>query len=86
MPVVRISLTLSRHLSLLSIVPSMSSLLHPVPVQSCFRPVPAGHPTLAHLCEGVYKSTSLLSSLLLLGSGMSCSASLGDFRDTRMIK
>ena len=66
MPQARISLTLSSHSSLSSIAPGRSSRLHPVSVQSCCRYVLAGHPTLARPCEGVHRTTSLMSSSLLL--------------------
>ena len=42
-----------------------SSKLHPVSSQSCSN-VQAGRPTLARPCEGVQRSTSLMSSFLLL--------------------
>ena len=61
-----ISLTLSHHLSLLSITFGRSSMLHPVSVQSCCRLVLASPPTLARLCEGVHRSTLLMSFSLLL--------------------
>ena len=63
---VRISLTLSRHLSLSSIVPGRSSKLHPLSAQNCFRYVLAGRPRLVRACEGVHRNTSLMSSPLLL--------------------
>ena len=40
--------------------------LHPVSVQSCCREISVNHPTLAHPCEGVHWSISLMSSPLLL--------------------
>ena len=65
-PSARISLTLSRHTSLLSITSGRSSRLHPVSAQSCFMQVLAGCPAFALPCEGVHQSTSLMSSSLLL--------------------
>ena len=61
----RISLTLSRHSSLSSIAPGRSSRQHPVSAQSYCRYILAG-PTFARLCEGLHRSTSLMSSSLLL--------------------
>ena len=61
----------SCHSSLLSIALGRSSRLHPVSVQSCCRQVLTGCPTLAHLYEGVHRSTSLMSLSLLL---QQCSA------------
>ena len=61
----QVSLTLSRHSSLLSIVPGRSSRLHPASVWRCCREVLAGCPTLACLCKGVHWSSSLMGSSLL---------------------
>ena len=65
-------LTHSRHPSLSSIAPGRSSRPHPGSAQSCCRYVLAGRPTLAHPCEGVNRSTSLLSSPLLLQQCPAC--------------
>ena len=65
-PSARISLTLSRQPSLSFIASSRSSGLHPVFSQSCCMYVRAGHPAFVRLCEGVHRSTSLMSSSLLL--------------------
>ena len=65
-PPARISLTLSRHFSLSFIASGRSSGLHPVSSHSCCMYVRAGRPTLAHPYVGVHRSTSLMSSSLLL--------------------
>ena len=65
-PLARISLTISRHLSLSSIAPRRSSRLYPVSAQSCCRWGLAGHPAFARPREGVHRSTSLISSSPLL--------------------
>ena len=62
----RISLTLSCHSSLSFIAPGRSSGRHPVSSNSCWMYVRAGRPTFARPCVGVQKSTSLMSSSLLL--------------------
>ena len=67
-----ISLTLSRHLSLSFIASGRSSGLHPVSSQSCCKKVRAGSPAFARPCEGVYRSTSLMSSSLLLQQSPAC--------------
>ena len=72
----RISLTFSRHPSLLSIASSRSSGLHPVSAQSCCMYVRAGHPAFAHPCERVHRSTSLMSSSLLLQQCPACQVCL----------
>ena len=56
----------STHSSLSSIASGRSSRLHPVWVQSCCMLVRAGRPAFAHPCELVHRSTSLMSSSLLL--------------------
>ena len=66
MLVARISLTLSRHFSLSFIASGRSSGQHPVSSHSCWKYVRAGHPAFARPCVGVHKSTSLMSSSLLL--------------------
>ena len=64
--VARISLTLSRHFSLSFIASGRSSGQHPVSSHSCWMYVRAGRPAFARPCVGVHKSTSLMSSSLLL--------------------
>ena len=66
MPPARISLTLSCHSSLSFIASGRSSGLHPVSLQSCCMLVRAGHPAFARPCEGFHRSTSFMSSSLLL--------------------
>ena len=61
-----IFLSLSRHPSLSSIASGRYSGLHPVYIQSYCMWVRAGRPAFARPCEGVHKSTSLMSSSLLL--------------------
>ena len=70
--VARISLTLSRHFSLSFIAPGRSSGQHPVSSHSCWMYVRAGHPAFARPCVGVHKSTSLMSSSLLLQQCPAC--------------
>ena len=65
-PLVRISLTLSRHFSLSFIASGRSSGLHPVSSHSCCMYVRAGHPAFARPYVGVHRSTSLMSTSLLL--------------------
>ena len=71
----RISLTLSIHLS-----SGRSSGLHPVSSQSSCMYVLAGRPAFVRPYVGVYRSTSLMSSSLLL---QQCpgSSNLDSFRD-----
>ena len=64
--VARISLTLSHHFSLLFIASGRSSGQHPVSSHSCWMYVRTGRPAFARPCVGVHKSTSLMSSSLLL--------------------
>ena len=64
--VARISLTLSRHSSLSFIALVRSSGQHPVSSHSCWMYVRAGRPAFARPCVGIHKSTSLMSSSLLL--------------------
>ena len=66
MLVARISLNLSRHFSLSFIASGRSSGQHPVSSHSCWMYVRAGRPAFARPCVGVHKSTSLMSSSLLL--------------------
>ena len=70
--VARISLTLSRHSSLSFIAPGRSSGQHPVSLHSCWMYVRAGRPVFARPCVGVHKSTSLMSSSLLLQQCPAC--------------
>ena len=65
-PLARISLTLSRHLSLSFIASGRSSGLHSVSSHSCWIYVRASRPAFAQPYVGVHKSTSLMSSSLLL--------------------
>ena len=62
----RISQTLSRHPSLSFIAFSRSSGLHTVSTQGCCMLVQADRPAFARSCEGVHRSTSLMSLSLLL--------------------
>ena len=45
---------------------------HPVSARSCYRYVLVGRPTFAGPCEGVHRSTSLMSSPLLLQQFPAC--------------
>ena len=65
-PLARISLTLSRHFSLSFIASGRSSGLHPVSSHSCWMYVRAGRPAFARPYVGVHRSTSPMSSSLLL--------------------
>ena len=67
-----ISLTLSCHPSLLYIASGRSSGLHPILALSCCMQVLAGHPAFPHPYEGVHRSTSLMSSSLLLQQCPTC--------------
>ena len=71
-PLARISLTLSRHFSLSFIASSRSSGLHPVSSHSCCTYVRAGRPAFARPYVGVHRSTSLMSSSLLLQQCPAC--------------
>ena len=71
-PPVRISLTLSRHFSLSFIALGRSSGLHPVSSHSCCMYVRAGRPAFAWTYAGVHRSTSLMSSSLLLQQCPAC--------------
>ena len=68
----RISLTLSRHSSLSFIALGRSSGHHPVSSHSCWMYVRAGRPAFARPFVGVHKSTSLMSSSLLLQQYPAC--------------
>ena len=70
--VARIFLTLSRHSSLSFIALGRSSGQHPVSSHSCLIYVRAGRPAFARPCVGVHKSTSLMSSSLLLQQCPAC--------------
>ena len=74
--VARISLTLSRHSSLSFIALDRSSGQHPVSSHSCWMYVRADRPAFARPCVGVHKSTSLMSSSLLLQRCPACLARL----------
>ena len=67
-----ISLTLSRHFSLSFIALGRSSGQHPVSSHSCWMYVRAGRPAFARPWVGVHKSTSLMSSSLLLQQCHAC--------------
>ena len=71
-PLARISLTLSPHLSLSFIATGRSSGLHPVSSHSCCMYVRAGCPAFARPYAGVHRSTSLMSSSLLLQQCPAC--------------
>ena len=68
----RIFLTLSRHTTLLSIASGRFSRLHPVSAQSCCMQVRAERPTFARPCEGIHRSTSVMSSSQLLQRYPAC--------------
>ena len=68
----QISLTLSRHFSLSFIASDRSSGLHPISSHSCCMYVRAGRPTFARPYVGVHRSTSLMSSSLLLRQCPAC--------------
>ena len=68
----RISLTLSRHSSLSFIALGRSSGQQPVSSHSCWMYVRAGRPAFARPCVGIHKSTSLMSSSLLLQQWPAC--------------
>ena len=71
-PPARISQILSRHSSLSFIASGRSLRLHPVSSQSCCMYIPAGRLAFARLYEGVHRSTSLMSSSLLLKQCPAC--------------
>ena len=71
-PLAQISLTLSCHFSLSFIAFGRSSGLHPVSSHSCCTYVRAGCPAFAWPYAGVYRSTSLMSSSLLLQQYPAC--------------
>ena len=71
-PLARISLTLSRHFSLSFIASQRSSWLHPVSSHSCCMYVLAARPAFTRPCVGVHRSTSLMSSSLILQQCPAC--------------
>ena len=71
-PLSRISLTLSRNFSLSLIASGRSSGPHPVSSHSCCIYVRAGRPAFSWPYAGVHKSTSLMSSSLLLQQCPAC--------------
>ena len=71
-PLARISLTLSRHFSLSFIASGRSSGLYPVSSHSYWMYVRAGRPAFARSYVGVHRSTSLMSSSLLLQQCPAC--------------
>ena len=75
----RISLTLSRYSSLSFIALGRSSGQQPVSSHSCWMYVRAGRPAFARPCVGIHKSTSLMSSSLLLQQYMYIYVYIGDF-------
>ena len=68
----QISLILSRHFSLSFIASGRSSGLHPVSSYSCCMYVWAGCPAFARPYAGVHRSTSFMSSSLLLQQCPAC--------------
>ena len=71
-PPVEISLTLSRHFSLSFIDFGRSSGLYPLSSHSCCMYVRTGRPAFAWPYAGVHRSTSLMSSSLLLQQYHAC--------------
>ena len=71
-PLARISLTLSLHFSLSFIASGKYSGLHPVSSHSCCMYVRAGLPAFLWPYAGVHRSTSLMSSSLLLQQCPAC--------------
>ena len=71
-PLAQISLTLSRNFSLSFIASGRSSGLHQVSSHSCCMYVPAGRPAFARPYVGVHRSTSVMSSSLLLQQCLAC--------------
>ena len=72
MPLARISLTLSLHVSLSFIAFGRSSGLHPVSSHSCCMNVWAGRPAFDWPYVGVHRSTSITISSLLLQQCLAC--------------
>ena len=71
-PLARVSLTLSRHFSLSFITSGRSSGLHSVSTHICCMYVLARSPAFPRPYVGVHKSTSLMSSSLLLQQCPAC--------------
>ena len=71
-PLAWISLIFSRQFSLSFIATGRSSGLHPVSSHSCWMYVRAGRPAFARPYVGVHRSTSLMSSSLLLQQCTAC--------------
>ena len=71
-PLAWISLALSRHFSLSFIASGKFSGLHLVSSHSCCMYVRAGRPAFARTYAGVHRSTSLMSSSLLLQQCPAC--------------
>ena len=71
-PLARISLTLSRHFSLSFIASDRFSGLYPISSHSCCMYVRAGRSAFAWPYAGDYRSTSLMSSSLLLQQCPAC--------------
>ena len=71
-PPARISLTLCRHFSQSFIASGRSSGLHPVFSQSCCMYVRSGKSAFARPYVGVHRSTSFMSSSLLLQQCPAC--------------
>ena len=84
-PLAQISLTLSRHFSQSFIASGRSSGLHPVSSHSCCMYVRAGRPAFAWTYVGIHRSTSLMSSSLLLQQCPACLVRLTCFRDGRQV-
>ena len=75
-PLAPIPLTLNRHFSQSFIASSRYSGLHPVSSQTCCMYVRAGRPAFAWPYAGVHRSTSLMSSSLLLQQCPACKVRL----------
>ena len=71
-PLARISLTLYRHFSLSFIASGWSSGLHPISSDSCCMYVLADHPAFSRPYAGVHRSTTFMSSALLLQQCPAC--------------
>ena len=71
-PLARITLTLSRHFSQSFIASGRSSGLHPVSSHSCCMYVRAGRSAFAWPYVGVHRTTSLMSSSLLIQQYPAC--------------
>ena len=72
MALTQISLTLSWHFSLSFLTSGRSPGLHPVSSRSCQRYVRAGRPAFSRHYVGIHRSTSLMSSSLLLQQCPAC--------------